>query len=127
MSYIKLITLVLVLSLFSSCTKRFDEINKNDSKISDIGEQEVPYLFSKALSVASPFSYQTYQNLYADLYAQYFAITSTGFPTDRYTIRQDWVNNNWRNQYTGFMPQLLAIFENTEPHSGEHALASIWW
>jgi len=128
MKTIKKIFLLGSLSLLLfSCTKRFDDINKNDAKIADIGEQEIPFLFSKALQIGAPYSYQTYQNLYADLYAQYFATTSTGFQTDRYTIRFDWLDNNWRNQYTGFMPQLKTIFEKTDPHSGEYAIASIWW
>ncbi|HET8572964.1 MAG TPA: SusD/RagB family nutrient-binding outer membrane lipoprotein [Edaphocola sp.] len=119
--------LALVAMLYSSCTKKFDDINTDNSRISDITAQDIPYLFSKAQSVGSPYSYQTYQNLYADLYAQYYATTSTGFQTDRYNIRLDWLDNNWRNQYTGMMPQLLTIFENTDPNSVEYALASIWW
>lgn len=122
--------IILTLSLFTlslSCTKKFEDMNKNDEKISEITEQELPFLFAKALSVGSPFSYQTYQNLYADLYAQYFSTTAAAFQTDRYTIRDDWNNNNWRNQYTGVPPQLKAIFDFTDPASNDYALASIWW
>ncbi len=122
-----LLPAIALLTLFVSCTKNFEDMNKNDEKIPEITEQELPFLFAKALSVGSPYSYQTYQNLYADLYAQYFATTATAFQTDRYTIRQDWNSNNWRNQYTGVIPQLKAIFDNTDPASNEYALASIWW
>jgi len=124
---LKILALSCFTILYSSCTKNFDEINKNNAKIPEAGPQEVPYLFSKALSVASPQSYQTYQNLYGDLYAQYFSTTSTGFQTDRYTIRYDWLDNNWRNQYVSMVPQLLAIFKNTDPESEAYAMASIWW
>lgn len=125
MNYKTLFLAIAVLAL--SCTKKFEDMNRNDDKISEITAQELPYLFARALSVGSPFSYQTYQNLYADLYAQYFATTATAFQTDRYFIRQDWNNNNWRNQYTGVPPQLKAIFDHTDPASNEYALASIWW
>lgn len=122
-----LVPAVLLLVFSVSCTKDFEDMNKDDGKISEITPQELPYLFARALSVGSPFSYQTYQNLYADLYAQYFATTATAFQTDRYFIRQDWNTNNWRNQYTGVPPQLKAIFDHTDPNSNEYALASIWW
>lgn len=123
----KIIYVALIILAFSSCTKRFDEINRNEAKISEITDQEIPFLFAKALQVAGPHSYQTYQNLYSDLYAQYFANASSGFPTDRYTIRLDWIDNNWRNQYTSFVPQLKTIMDYKGKDTPEYALASIWW
>lgn len=124
---IKYLKIGLIALLLFSCTKRFDEINRNEAKVSEITDAEIPFLFAKALQVGAPFSYQTYQNLYADLYAQYFAVTSSGFPTDRYNIRVDWLDNNWRNQFTSFAPQLKTIMDFKGAGSPEYAIASIWW
>lgn len=112
--------------LASSCTKDFDEINTDKNTIATIGPAELPFLFSKAIS-SVPWNDQVSQNLYADQYAQYFANNTTYFPTDRLVIEMDWAQTPWNEQYTGVVPQLQTIFENTDPASAEYALANIWW
>ena len=117
------------LFLTGGCTKNFDEINTNQTKISTIGKSELPYLFSKAQSagVLSAYTYQVGQNLFSDQYAQYFACVATYFPSDRFVIRMDWLGGPWNQMYTEVVPQLKTIMSSTDAGSAENALASIWW
>lgn len=117
----------LMVSLFiSACTSDFDEINTDKNSIGSIGPAELPFLFTKAQDAVS-WNGQVEQNLFADQYAQYVANNTTYFPTDRYEINMEWAGSTWTNLYTGIVPQLQTIFENTDPTSAEYALANIWW
>jgi len=117
------------LALVASCTSDYESINTNKNNIATIGPAEIPFLFSKAESIApgSQWNYQVAQNLFADQYAQYFACEATYFGSDRLVINQNWVGGAFNPMYTDAMPQLLTIFENTDPGSAEYALANIWW
>ncbi|MDJ1483889.1 SusD/RagB family nutrient-binding outer membrane lipoprotein [Cytophagaceae bacterium YF14B1] len=130
-SYYIVFRLVIVVMLTGSlsCTSNFDEINTNQTKVSTIGQAEIPYLFAKAQSSATlPYwYYQVGQNLFADQYAQYFACVATYFPSDRFVIRMDWLASPWSSQYTDVVPQLKSIFANTDSTSAENAIAKIWW
>lgn len=114
---------------FSSCTKDFEELNTDKTKLTTLSSTEYPYLFSKAQSAASFafWRYQVAQNLFADLYCQYFATTATYFPSDRYVIRMDWMAYHWIPVYTEAVPQLKTLLEQTDANSAENALAKIWW
>jgi hypothetical protein len=114
-------------ALFYGCTDKFDEINTNPTQITSLGPGEYGMMFAKAESV--PFdSYQISQNLFADLYAQYFALTADFFPSDRYTMRFDWLTGHWNPPYTQGVPQLKTIITETEGKlPAENALAKIWW
>lgn len=115
--------------LFASCTKKYDEINTDKNSIATVGAAQLPFLFSRAQSVATvnQGDYQTGQNLFADQYAQYFACDATYFPSDRLVIRMDWVGAAFNPIYTDVVPQLQAIFKSTDASSAEYALASIMW
>lgn len=123
-----LILLGTVLSM-SACTKDFDSKNTNPGKVVIITSQEIPFMFSKAEAAASynGGDYQVAQNLFADLYAQYFATSATYFPSDRYVMRFDWVKTHWANHYTQVVPQLQSIFSFKEKTSAEYALARVIW
>lgn len=122
---------VLSASLFLAigCTKNFDEINTNQTKVTTIGQVEIPYLFSKAQSagILSAYTYQVGQNLFADQYAQYFACVATYFPSDRFVIRMDWLQGPWTQMYTEVVPQMKSILTNTDSTSAEHAITNVWW
>lgn len=117
------------LILLSACTKSFKDINTDKNSISTIGPAQLPFLFSKAESVATinQDNYQVAQNLFADQYAQYFACEATYFPSDRLNIRQDWVGAAFNPVYVSVVPQLQTIFSSTDTTSAENALASIMW
>lgn len=117
------------LTLFTGCTDDFAELNVDQTKLATLGEAEIPFLFSKAQSSSSYafWRYQVAQNLFSDLYSQYYATTATYFPSDRNVIRMDWMQWHWRPIYTDAVPQLKAILAATEPNTAENALASITW
>ena len=114
-----------MLVLLNSCTKNYDEINTDRNSIADVGDAELPFLFSGAIE-SVPWGDQVAQNLFADQYAQYFASVATYFPSDRYVIVMDWVVNNFEPMYTRVLPQLQTIYSKTDPNSAEYSLASIW-
>lgn len=115
--------------MLGSCTKNFDSMNVDPAGLTGVGKGELPYMFAKAESSAgiNQGYYQTVQNLYADLYAQYFALTTNSFQTDRYVINDGWLPRPGIIAYVQTVPQLRTIFENTEENSGEYALAEIMW
>jgi hypothetical protein len=123
------VVLMCSLVLAMSCTDDYDDINTNKNKISVLGPSQIPFLFSKAQSTATNngWNYQIAQNLFHDQYCQYFANTTTYFPSDRLVIRMDWIRAAWNPIYTEVVPQLLTILAETEDNSAEHALANIWW
>lgn len=115
--------------LVMSCTDKFDEINTNQSAIAKLEPSQLPFLFSSAQRTGtnSGNPYQVAQNLFHDQYAQYFANTTTYFPSDRLVIRMDWIGALWNPLYTSTMPQLQTLMEKYDPSSAEYALANIWW
>ncbi|HVW60236.1 MAG TPA: SusD/RagB family nutrient-binding outer membrane lipoprotein [Puia sp.] len=119
---------VILLGSFS-CTKNYEQINTDKSKIPTAGPSELPFLFSRAEEVGTTNSgnYQVAQNLFADQYCQYFACEATYFPSDRLVIRQDWVGANFNPIYSDVMPQLRTIFASTDSLSAEHAMAEVMW
>src|SRR6187402_779392 len=129
MKHISGLVLISTVLSMSACTKDFDSKNTNPGKVVDITSQEIPFMFSKAEAAASYTGgdYQVAQNLFADLYAQYFATTATYFPSDRYVMRFDWVKTHWSNHYTQVVPQLQKIFSFKEKTSAEYALARVIW
>jgi len=112
-----------------SCTDKFEEYNTNTNKLSKLEPSQLPFLFSKAQSTATNngWNYQIAQNLFHDQYCQYFANTTTYFPSDRLTIRMDWIRAAWNPIYTEVVPQLQTIMKETDPGSAENALANIMW
>lgn len=123
-----ILPLVLAATL-NGCTKNFEDMNTNPGSLTEAGKREMPFMFSKAQSSAAINQgyYQTTQNLYADLYAQYFALNTNSFQTDRYLINDGWLPRPGIVTYVQTVPQLRTIFENTENTSGEYALAEIMW
>lgn len=115
--------------LLPGCTGDFDEINTSKTGVTTITSAEYPFLFSRALQQTSYNygTYQTAQNLYSDLFAQYFATSTANFQTDRYFMHPTWINSHWTPIYTQVVPQLLTLIEKTDANSAENALANIWW
>lgn len=111
------------------CTGDFGEMNTDPNNLTEVGKREMPFMFAKAQSSSAlnRSFYQTVQNLGADLYSQYFALTTTSFATDRYVMTPDWQRRFWTVVYVDTAPQLKAILENADEGSGEQALANIIW
>lgn len=130
MKTLKQTTIVILLMLTGiSCTKNFDKINTDPSSLTQVGPVEFGYMFARASSAAcmNQGYYQTVQNLYADLYAQYFALNTTSFQTDRYVMNDGWLGRLGIVTYVFAVPQLKTIMDKADPASGESALANIMW
>lgn len=120
----------LTVSLWAAggCTGDFEEMNTSKTQIMTLSSAELPKLFAQALSQGSYHpSYQTATNLFADLWAQFYALTTPNFQSDRYHTNQGWIGSHWNPIYTQVVPQLRTIFDRYDPNSSEYALASIWW
>lgn len=115
--------------LVVSCTEKFDEINTNKNALAVLETSQLPFLFSAAQQTGtnSGWSYQVAQNLFHDQYAQYFANSTTYFPSDRLVIRMDWIGALWTPLYVSTMPQLQTLMEKYDPSSAEYAIANVWW
>jgi Susd and RagB outer membrane lipoprotein len=118
--------------LMSSCTDNFEEINIDKAKISQDGLSSfaVDMLFANGQYRNYNQSYQVYQNLHADLYAQYFANVNTGFVTDRYGINDSYVTNGLNQFYQQTArPLEVAVVETSPtgqfPNPVKHAIAKI--
>ena len=121
--------IMVAVCIIAGCTGDFDEINTSKTALTELTEEELPYLFARAQQQASysAGTYQTAQNLFADLYAEYYATTTANFQSDRYYMHPTWIDSHWNPIYTQVAPQLKKLFEEVDPTSSEYALASIWW
>ncbi len=123
------ILLLWFMTMSSGCTKKFDEFNTDQSKLLDLTSTEFPRLFSRAQAASSfiNWRYQYGENFFADLYSQYFFITETYIPNDRYIYSSSDLEIAWKVVYTEVVPQLKTLLQETGPASAENALAKIWW
>lgn len=117
----------------SGCTKNYSEINTDPTRLTSLEPSDVKGLFTNAQYMAmysgrSSAEYQYAQGFFADLYAQYSAITATFDPTDRYNIAQEWVQEQWIGTYTKSLPPLMAILKETQSPetSALNSIARIW-
>jgi hypothetical protein len=61
------------------------------------------------------------------LYAQYYALTTPSFNSDRYVMHPTWLPSQWTEVYISAGAQLQSILSVADPDSPEHALANILW
>ncbi len=122
------LVLLWVITVSSGCTKKFDEFNTDETKLLNLTATEFPRLFSRAQAASSfiNWRYQYGENLFADLYAQYFYISAT-YSYDRYSYSSGDAAVTWGVIYTEVVPQLKTLMDETDPASAENALAKIWW
>lgn len=128
---IKIVSLLAFLWLMiglGGCTKKFDEFNTDETKLLNLTAAEFPRVFSRAQSASSLINwrYQYGQNLFADLYSQYFYICAP-YTYDRYVWQGSDLSVPWGVIYTNVVPQLKTLLDETSPSSAENALAQIWW
>ena len=111
----------------SACTKNFDDINTpKDVLIMD--ESLLGQAFAQAQYTAMCGQYQVGQNLYADIYAQYFATTHRNFNSDQFSETAAWTNIAFNYFYASTAPQLYQVEQFTEQQAMpvENAIAKIW-
>ena len=114
---------------FTSCTKKFDEINTDATKLSSVSSKDYPFMFAYALMspTLSPNNFEIGEGTLGSVYSQFFSQAAHSFPTDRYVIVQAWSPAIWRPVYTQAVPQLKTIIEGSAAGSAEAAIAKIWW
>jgi hypothetical protein len=115
------------------CTKEFENRNTDPTRLTSLSPTDVKSLFPSALYAGmntgpNGVDYQQAQNLFADMYSQYFGITQTAFSSDRYNIVQQWVRYQWTNTYVASMPALMTIIKETKTDETKalNAIARIW-
>ncbi|MEP7259419.1 MAG: hypothetical protein ABI687_13550, partial [Flavitalea sp.] len=84
---------LVMMSFFSSCTKNFDDMNTDKSKISGVTSSEYPPMFAYALMspTLSPDNFEIGEGTIASIYSQFFSQAAHSFPTDRYVVVQAWM------------------------------------
>ena len=120
---------LLMMCCFSGCTKNFDDMNTDKSKISGVTPSEYPPMFAYALMspTLSPDNFEIGEGTIATVYSQFFSQAAHSFPTDRYVVVQAWMPACWNPVYAQAAPQLRTIIESADAQSPESALANIWW
>ena len=114
-----------------SCTKKFDETNIPSNLI--VAKNVDASLLGQEFAAAQYFGllagqYQVGENLYADIYAQYFATTHPNFNSDQYAEQGAWTNIMWNNFYSSPAPQLLFVENYTKDNAMPlaNAIAKVW-
>ena len=125
----KVITGILLLILMSgACTDHFEEINTDPTRVTEVPPD---MLFTRGL-VYGALRYDVYQrgkDLYGNRYSQYFANTQTGWGTDRYETRQDWLTTFWGASYSNFginIAEAIRFTEDDPELANLNAQARIW-
>lgn len=128
-----MVLLTLSILLLDSCTKSFDDRNIDPTKITDLSPTDLKALFPNAqwqgLALGGGNAgYQRGVNAFADVYAQYFAVTQTAFASDRFDLTQPRLQNHWLRAYVFTMPSLLTILKQTTTPETKtlNAIARIW-
>lgn len=119
-------TALFSLILTGGCTDNFVLENTDVNAITSVSTSELPYVFNRAASAAATNAtyYETTQNYFADIYAQYYAKAVT---TERYNLNTAYTARMYLVSYVQVGAQLKTILSKTDPKSAEYALANIMW
>lgn len=127
---IKWYGVLLAALLFAGCTKRFEDINTDPTRFSELTPAIIPNAFAKAQYqgiYGDPGIYQLVRNLFVDYWSQFYATVDPGVPTDRYVLRADWVFYQWGSHYSSTWPTLKQVIDATEGvDPAANAMAKIW-
>ncbi len=115
----------------SSCTDKFEEYNNDKTRLTELDGSAVGNAFAAAQYRSLTFSWQTFQSLFDDLYAQYFGNIAQNFDSDRNVPVGNWLNGSFNAFYNNAVPPLLGVLENTKPggkaeNPAIFAMANIW-
>jgi len=135
-SGINLTTALCLLLFLSSCTKDFEEINTDPTRIETLKGAQLDKLFTTALyggitnTNSGAGGYQLLQSLYTDVQSQFFALTQQRFPSDRNQMVGSWIDGGWSAFLQG-ATTLAVILQQTGPEAENpdpirEAVAKIW-
>ena len=131
-----LLTFLCIAVALSSCTKNFEELNEDKTRIEVLRGTQLDKVFTTAeyagITNTDQWAggYQLLQSLYADQQAQFFALTQPRFPSDRNQMVGNWINGGWGAFLVG-ANTLDVILKATGPESEtpdpvREAVAKIW-
>lgn len=131
--YIYLPLMLTVIILVQSCTKGFRELNtRPDALLTEnlngalLGQAFAQAQFS---AMNANWTYEISQNLFADVFSQFFALTQPNFDSDRYVEVKDWANAAWNFPFYGSAAMQLKLVEDISQKNDlalENALAKVW-
>lgn len=117
-----------------SCTDDFTELNTNPLAL-DVGAlEESQVLQGQAFAQAQYVSvnglhwrFQISQNLFSDIWCQYYATTASGFDSDRYVQVGRWADLAWGSFYGQAAPQIKLVEDLSEANGNAvgNAMAKI--
>ncbi len=131
-----LLSVLCLLVVMSSCTRDFEEINTDRTRIEVLAPKQLDKLFSTAeyagITNTDQWAggYQLVQSLASDEQAQFFSCTQAAFPSDRNAMVGRWINGGWSAFLQG-ATTLAEIIKQTEgtapaPDPLREAVAKIW-
>lgn len=129
---VRVMLLLMLCGTLVSCTD-FDSLNTPPDRIASenvdqglLGQAFAQSQFRGFMGNYSDF--QQAQNLFADLYAQYYATSINYFDTDQLVHIPLWAQWGWRAFYRDAAPQLHFVVDFAEENNLEleHAVASVW-
>ena len=134
--YLTITALALVVGFgVNSCTDDFEEINtdplaltadKVDGSLIGLAFAQTQWNTMNGLH----WRFQISQNLFSDLYAQYFATTQSNFDSDRYLQVGRWSDLCWSSFYGQAAPNIKFVEDFTMSEGNEdpvgNAVAKIW-
>lgn len=132
---IKVLAVVMVITMFNGCTGDFDEINTDPQSLTRPFLEENPSALGQVFTHAQYFSvnglnwrFQISQNLFSDLWCQYYATTAVNFDSDRLTQVGRWAELAWESFYEQTAPQVKLVEDLSEEFGlvGLNAVAKIW-
>jgi hypothetical protein len=119
--------------LFSGCTGDFEDINTNQRVLAEIDVATIGNVYAAVQydGLLSGWNFQISQNLFADLYSQYYSNWQTKFQTDRNVLNRDWLGAAWSGFYGNSAKNMEVILEKTNPATvtgleKQYALAQIY-
>ena len=133
--FITFLSSLLIGFLITGCTKDFEKINTNKRVLAELDVATIGnvYAYCQYNGLMNGWAFQTSQNLFADLYSQYYSNIQTKFPSDRYIQVGGWLDGAWRSFYRDAAANLKVILDKTDPTTEEgqgletqHALLQIW-
>src|ERR1035437_4734713 len=107
---------LLVASLFSSCTSDFKQINTNQRVLAKVDALTIGNEFAYGEYngiLYGGYSWQIAENLFSDLYVQYYSDWQTKFQTDRHNQNVDWSDAAWTTFYGGAAKDLAVVSQKT--------------
>lgn len=128
-----LLILLITAAAFNSCTEDFEELNTNPGAL--IASNVDVSLLGQAFAQTQyntmhglHWRFQISENLFSDLYAQYFATTASNFDSDRYVEVGRWIDLCWGSFYGQAAPNIKFVedFATENGLSAEAAIAKIW-